>query len=142
MTKLESIRRSSTMVVGCGRLGARLADGLSEAGKNSIVVDRSPEAFRKLSTAYGGLTYIGDATDLEVLKTAGIETVQTLIVVTDDDNTNIMIAQFAKAYFGIEKVITRLYDPERIAVYSAMDIDTICPLSLAESHIKSQMDFK
>ena len=44
----------------CGRLGSTLANQLSDAGKNVILIDQNEAAFRKLSPAYAGLTLTGD----------------------------------------------------------------------------------
>lgn len=125
-----------SVIIGCGRLGASLANDLSDENKDVIIVDRDKSAFRKLSPSYGGLTLIGDATDLDILIEAGIEKASLVIVVTNNDNTNIMISQISKKQFKVEKVITRLYDPERTFVYDDQEIKTISPLILSTNKIK------
>ncbi len=124
-----------TIIVGCGRLGANLANALSDHGDNVIIVDKNEEAFRKLSAAYGGLTLPGDATDISVLKAAGIERADVVVSVTNLDNTNIMVAQIAKEQYRIPRVVCRLYDPERECVYHEFGIDTICPAVLSAKEI-------
>jgi trk system potassium uptake protein TrkA len=128
--------KTYTIIVGCGRLGASLANELSELNRDVIVIDRDKNAFRKLSPSYGGLTLIGDATDLNLLKKAEIEKAGTLIVVTNNDNTNIMIAQISKELYHVGQVITRVYDPERTYVYKNQDIETVSPLTLLKDKIK------
>jgi len=54
-----------------------------------------------------------------------------VISVTNDDNTNIMIAQMAKELFKKQRIIARLYDPELECVYHELNIDTICPAVLS-----------
>ena len=115
-----------TVIIGCGRLGASLAGTLSEEGGNVLVTDRDNNSFRKLPPSFGGLTLTGDATDINVLRDAQIEKATAIVVVTNNDNTNIMIAQMAKELFKKERVIARLYDPEREYVYREFGIDTIC----------------
>ena len=88
-------------------------------------------AFRKLDAAYGGLTLVGDATDVAVLRSAQIERADTVVSVTNDDNTNIMVAQIACNLYHIPNVVCRLYDPEREVVYREFGIDTICPTVLS-----------
>jgi trk system potassium uptake protein TrkA len=61
-----------TVVIGCGRLGANLANALSDEDGNVLIIDKNKDAFRKLSPSYGGLTVVGDATDLGVLQEAQI----------------------------------------------------------------------
>ena len=128
-------RAPYTLIVGCGRLGAGLADTLSEEGEDVLILDRDKSAFRKLSSSFGGLTLEGEGTDLDVLKEAGIGRADTVIAVTDSDNVNILIAQLAREVFSVGRVITRLYDPERECVYRELGIDTICPALLSANEI-------
>jgi trk system potassium uptake protein TrkA len=131
--------KTFTIIIGCGRLGASLANELSEMANDVIVIDRDKSAFRKLSPSYGGLTLIGDATDLNILKKAEIEKATTLIVVTNNDNTNIMISQISKELYGVSKVITRVYDPERSYVYDNQGIETVSPLILLKDRIRTMI---
>ena len=124
-----------TIIVGCGRLGANLANTLSDNGGNIIIIDKNPDAFRKLSPSYGGIVISGDATEMSVLNNAEIEKASAVISVTNKDNTNIMVAQLAKEMFNIKRVIARLYDPECEYVYQEFGIDTICPADLSTKEI-------
>ena len=124
-----------TIIVGCGRLGANLANTLSDSGEDVLIIDKNKEAFRKLSPAFGGLTLNGDATDLDVLQEAQISNATAVIAVTNNDNANILVAQIAREMFHIERVIARLYDPEREYVYREFGIDTICPAVLSVKEI-------
>ena len=124
-----------TVIIGCGRLGASLANAISDREASVMMVDRDERAFRKLGSAYGGLTLTGDATDIAVLRSAEIERADTVVSVTNDDNTNIMVAQIARNVYHIPNVICRLYDPEREIVYKEFGIDTICPTVLSTREI-------
>ncbi|MDR1705372.1 MAG: TrkA family potassium uptake protein [Clostridiales bacterium] len=128
-----------TIIAGCGRLGANLANRLSEEGLGVIIIDLTADAFRKLSPSYSGLTLVGDATYINVLCEAGIERASAVVTVTNYDNTNILVAQIAKKMFGIEHVIARLYDPEREFVYRDFKIDTISPAVLSMKEIDKLM---
>lgn len=129
-----------TLIIGSGRLGASLANDLSDQEKNVIVVDVDKSSFRKLSPSFGGLTVTGDATSLNILKEAQIELADVVIVVTNDDNINIMISQMAKEIFKKEKVISRLYDPERQSVYEGFDINLIYPAILSVNEINRLLE--
>lgn len=124
-----------TIIIGCGRLGANLANTLSDQGTNVLILDKDENSFRKLSSSYGGLTLVGDATDISALKEADIEHAQVVVSVTNNDNTNIMAAQIAKESYNIPRVVCRLYDPERECVYHEFGIDTICPAVLSAQEI-------
>jgi len=124
-----------TIIIGCGRLGANLANTLSDSGEDVLIIDKNKDSFRKLSPAFGGLTLNGDATDLDVLQEAQISNATAVIAVTNNDNANILVAQIAREIFHIERVIARLYDPEREYVYREFGIDTICPAVLSVKEI-------
>jgi len=128
--------RGHHIIVGCGRLGANLANTLSDEGKNVVMIDKNEGAFRKLSASFGGILLAGDATDLATLREAQIEAATAVITVTNHDNTNILVAQIAKEMFKIDQVVARLYDPERECVYHEFKIATISPATLSRKEIE------
>ena len=123
------------IIIGCGRLGASLANTLSDKEGDVLIMDKSKESFRRLSADFGGLSIVGSGTDIEALKNANISNADVVISVTNDDNTNIMIAQLARDMFHVNRVIARLYDPERESVYQELGIDTICPSVLSVKEV-------
>lgn len=136
------------IIVGCGRLGASLAMELTEKGIGVLVIDKDPKSFQRLSSSYGGLTMEADATDMEILVEAEIEKATAIVSVTNRDNVNIMVAQMAREWFHKERVICRLYDPERACIYKELEIDTICPSTLSAReaekliHEKKEMSYE
>lgn len=125
-----------TIIVGCGRLGANLANALSDAQGNVLIMDLHKDSFRKLSPSFGGLAVTADATDLDALQEAGMEKADTVIVVTNNDNVNVMVALLAREIFKVREVIARLYDPERECVYREFGIQTVCPAVLSMKEIE------
>ena len=119
------------IIVGCGRLGSMLANRLSRLGNSVVVIDRDEAAFRHLSTEFSGFQIAGDAAELAVLRRAGIEQADCLLAITHHDNVNLMVTQVAKTVFGVPKVIARIFDPSREAVYHQFGVETICPTSLS-----------
>ncbi len=105
------------IIVGCGRLGATLANTLSDNNGNVLIMDTENSSFRRLASNFGGLSIVGNGMDLDDLKNAQIKKASAVIAVTNHDNTNIMAAQLARDLFHVNKVIARLYDPERESVY-------------------------
>lgn len=128
-------RHAYTVVVGCGRLGAGIADTLYDEGEDVVVVDKDKDSFRKLSSSFGGLSIEGNGMDLDILDSVELKRADTLIAVTDNDNVNIMISQLAKEVFNVRKVIARLSDPQRSCVYQDFGIETICPSVLSARQV-------
>ena len=129
-----------TIIIGCGRLGANLANTLSDEGENVLIMDETKESFRRLASNYGGLSIVGNGTEFDKLQEARIDRATAVIAVTNDDNTNIMAAQIAREIFNVKKVIARLHDPECEIVYRELGIDTICPAVLSAKEIDKLMD--
>lgn len=133
--------KENTVIIGCGKLGASLATSLSENGGSVVVIDKSEDSFRKLGSSFTGLIFVGDGTDLEMLQQVQIEEADVVLVVTDNDNTNVMISQIARQIFHVPHVIARLYDSERECVYRQLNIEIICPNALSVKEIDKVLHF-
>ena len=127
------------IIVGCGRLGAHLADTLSDDGKDVLIIDKEEKSFKKLSNAFSGMTMVGDACEMFIRGECNIGKATAVIAVTNMDNTNIMAAQIAKEMYSIKNVIARLYDPDRECVYQEFGIKTICPVIMSTDAVCSML---
>lgn len=117
------------IVVGCGRVGAGLASSLTEEGHSVAIIDRRADAFRRLPEGFTGQMVQGIGFDRDRLLEAGVERAGALAAVTNGDNSNILIARVARETFGIERVVARIYDPRRAAIYQRLGVPTIGPVS-------------
>jgi trk system potassium uptake protein TrkA len=113
------------VVMGCGRVGSSLAAGLERLGHDVAVVDRDPTAFRRLGPDFRGHQVKGMGFDREVLLAAGIERAGAFAAVSSGDNSNIIAARVARENFGVERVVARIYDAKRAAVYERLGIPTV-----------------
>jgi trk system potassium uptake protein TrkA len=129
------------VILGCGRVGARLATTLDAEGHRVTIVDRNPDAFRRfLNDGYGGEAVIGVGIDEDVLRRAGIEDADVFVAATNLDNVNVMASQIAHHIFQVPKVIARLYDPIREEVYHTAGLATVCPTVVGAERIKAMLD--
>lgn len=119
------------VIIGCGRLGSHLANQLSRGGDSVVVIDKSEETFRNLSAEFSGFRLEGDATRMSVLREARVNRADILMATTHEDNVNLMAAQVARRIFGVPRVLARVFDPKREAVYAQLEIETVCPTALA-----------
>lgn len=115
------------LVIGCGNVGAALCGALSAQGHDVSVISSDKEQFSNLPPDFNGYTTFGVPIDKEVLKKAGIENCDALAAVTSDDNTNLMVIQLAKQFFGVPKVFARVNDPKKHEVFSEFGLETVCP---------------
>jgi trk system potassium uptake protein TrkA len=114
------------IIVGCGRVGARVAAELDQRGEHVTVIDISPRAFGRLPANFGGETMRGNGTDEDVMRTAGAEQADILMALTEGDNRNALAAQLGKHTFGIPRVVAKINDPLRGEAYRALGVETIC----------------
>ena len=117
------------VIVGCGRVGSALANELVEAGHSVAIIDRREEAFARLGAGFSGQMIIGIGFDRNVLISAGIQHADAVAAVTSGDNSNILIARVARENFAIERVVARIFDPQRAAVYQRLGIATVATVS-------------
>jgi trk system potassium uptake protein TrkA len=97
-------------------------------GHDVTVIDQNSEAFNRLNPDFPEeRTMLGNGTDEDVLRRAGLETADAFVAVTNGDNRNILAAQIARHVFGVRKVMCRIYDPIRQEAYNSMGLESISP---------------
>ncbi|MDO4850918.1 MAG: NAD-binding protein [Actinomycetota bacterium] len=132
---MPRIKRNA-IIVGCGQFGAAVAGNLSSRGYGVTVIDKDEEAFHRLDGEYGGFTTTGDGGNASVLRSAGITGADILLATTDDDDTNILIAEIASRIYGVEHVYARLNDMHKAELFDGYNIEAICPLQLCLSQFE------
>ena len=113
------------VIMGCGRVGSTLAHILEESGHSVAVIDRDPDAFRRLGGHFNGRRVTGMGFDRDTLQEAGIEEAGALAAVSSGDNSNVLAARVARETFGVEHVVARIKDPGRAEVYERLGIPTV-----------------
>jgi trk system potassium uptake protein TrkA len=114
------------IIVGCGRVGARVASELDQRGENVTVIDISARAFSRLPASFKGETVRGNGTDEDTMRSAGADQADIVMTLTEGDNRNALAAQLAKHRFDVPRVIAKINDPLRGEAYRALGLETIC----------------
>jgi trk system potassium uptake protein TrkA len=128
------------VIMGCGRVGGRLAGLLDIEGHSVTILDIDSYSFRRLPPEFTGTALVGDGMDEEALKKAGIEEADAFVAVTEVDNHNIMAAQIARYIFNVPKVVCRIYDPMRRELFSSLGIDTLSPTTTFAQMLKDRIE--
>src|SRR5688572_12896374 len=123
------------IVIGCGRLGSGLAQALSLWGHQVIAIDNDPTTFTRLETGFKGQTLTGFGFDREVLLQAGIERTDGLAAMTASDEVNLVTARMAHQFFRVPRVVARVYDPRKAAIYQRLGVQTITPVTWGVNRI-------
>ncbi len=129
----------NVVIMGCGRVGAQLASLLDADGHKVTVLDIDAHSFRRLPPSFGGTALVGDGTDEEVLRRAGIGEADAFVAVTQGDNRNVMAAQVAKHVFNVPRVLCRIYDPLRKDVYEALGLEAISPTTVFAQLLRDKL---
>ena len=127
------------IIMGCGRVGAQLASLLDADGHQITVLDIDAHSFRRLPPSFGGTALVGDGTNEEMLRKAGITEADAFVAVTQGDNRNVMGAQIAKNIFNVQRVICRIYDPLRKDVYEALGLEAISPTTVFAQLLRDKL---
>ena len=125
------------LIIGCGRVGSTVAKRLAADGWNVTAIDEKEEALTRLGSHWNGGFIVGHGMDVDVLRAAGIEEAEAVVVATNGDNTNLVIAQVAQKRFDNQCVVVRVLDPARADFYKTLGLRTICPTQTA---IETLMD--
>jgi len=115
------------IIMGCGRVGAGLAQRLQREGHDVTVLDPDAFAFRRLLSEFAGRRLQGSGTDDRMLIEAGIEQADVFIAVASGDNRNILASQKAKEIYGVKRVVTRVKDPLRAELFARLGLQTFSP---------------
>lgn len=128
------------VIMGCGRVGARLAALLDIEGHSVTILDTDAYSFRRLPPDFGGTALMGSGVDQEILKQAGIEEADAFVAVTQGDNRNVMAAQIAGHIFSVPKVVCRIYDPLRRELYNSLGIESLSPTTIFAQLLKEKLE--
>ncbi len=128
------------LIMGCGRVGARLATIMDGEGHEVTILDTSPSAFSRLPPTFNGTPVVGDATDDTVLRNAGVENADVFVAVTQGDNRNVMASQIAKKVFHVPRVVTRIYDPIRQEIFRELGLETFSPTTVLTRMIHESIE--
>lgn len=128
------------VIVGCGRVGAELAQVLQTREFSVSIIDKDANAFeQRLLPGFSGKRLVGVGFDQEILEEAGIRDAQIFVSVTRGDNTNIVAARIAKEHYNVPKVAALIYDPRRAQMYERLGISTVAEVAWATDQMLAKV---
>jgi len=127
------------VIMGCGRVGATLAQSLETRGHSVAVIDQNPDAFRRLDADFSGKKVTGLGFDRGTLVQAGIEDAYAFAAVSDGDNSNIISARVVRETYGVANVVARIYDPHRAEIYQRLGIPTVATVRWTADQVLRRM---
>ncbi len=128
-----------TVIIGCGRVGATIAQDLEAEGHQIVIIDIATAAFDRLPTTFKGAAVRGDGTDEDTLRRAGAEYADLFLALTEGDNRNVMAAQLAVEALGAKRVVAKINDPVRAEAYADLGIATLCRTDLMVDAVREYL---
>ena len=125
--------------MGCGRVGARIATELDQAGHGVAIIDRSDGAFERLEDDFSGQRITGSGLHRGVLERAGIENAYAFAALANGDNSNIIAARTVSQIYQVPQVVARIYDPERAELYERIGIPTVASVARTSAAVMSRL---
>ena len=119
------------VVIGCGRVGSAVAREFRAEGWEVTAVDEKEEALARLGLGWSGGFVVGHGMDSEVLRRAGADEADAVVVATSGDNTNLVVGQVVSKRYGVDCVVVRILDPARAEFYAARGMQIVCPTKTA-----------
>jgi trk system potassium uptake protein TrkA len=104
---VESISVVNIVIVGAGDVGYSLAEHLISQGHHISIIERSTQVCEELNNKLDMLSINDNATDPLTLEEAGIKNADMIIAVTPNDETNLIVCNFAMQY-GVPQRIARI----------------------------------
>jgi len=125
---MKSVERlhSHVIICGYGRNGQQAAHTLKIHNVPFVVVERSEERMEKNSDDQSSLIFLlGDATEDEVLRRAGIEKARALITALPDDADNVFIVLSARSLRSDLRIIARASDHGSVSKLKKAGADNV-----------------
>lgn len=113
------------IVVGCSATGYHLAKLLLVAQHEVIILEKSLSRCQLLRDELGSIVMHGDGTDLADLRRAGITRADTVVAVTNKDETNLIICQMAKHAYSVNRTVATIKDTKNHTVFRILGVDSV-----------------
>ncbi|RLB15765.1 MAG: Trk system potassium transporter TrkA [Deltaproteobacteria bacterium] len=113
------------IIIGGGETGLALATSLDATTINTKIIEKDGQRCLELAEKLKRVVVLnGDGTDREFLLEENIADVDIMVVITGDDENNVLISLLGKA-LGAKKTVTRIGNLSYIPLISAIGIDTV-----------------
>lgn len=104
--------RNHIVVCGAGKTGVHIIDELVKLQIPFVVVDNDEERLKALQEKYKDVHYItGDATQDEVLQSAGVERAKGVVTALPTDRDNLFVVITARQLNPRARIVTKAVDP-------------------------------
>jgi len=112
------------MIVGGGEIGSGLTKSLSEKKQDIVLIERDEDLCKALADELNATVIHGDATEPDVLEEAGVKEADVLVVVTGEDEINLLVCLVAKELSNAA-IITRATKEEYKKIFLKIGVSNV-----------------
>jgi Trk K+ transport system NAD-binding subunit len=112
------------IIVGGGQVGRSLATRLEDRGENVVIIEQDEQVVERARNE-GFKVQVGNGTDTDVLRSAGIENAKTVVAATGDDDVNLLVAQLSSSKFNVDRIIARANNTDNVDAFEDLGVRTI-----------------
>ena len=112
------------IVVGGGKVGYYLTKQLLSEGHEVLLLEKDRRRQAMLAEQMGEVVVQGDGCEVRIMSEAGFGRADVIVAVTGDDEDNLVICQMAKRKFQAPRTVARVNDPDNVALFQKLGIDT------------------
>lgn len=112
------------VVAGGGTVGGRLVRSLLEKRHDVVLIDTDREICNKLYAETGVVAICGRATDIDVLKEAGLRKADIMVIATPFDADNLASAILARS-LEVPRTVVRMRDPDYEDAYKVAGVTKV-----------------
>lgn len=125
--RLLGVEPMTTLVIGANDLGQLFARQLHSQHHDVVVIDTDQQLIDRVRQ-HGISTITGDATDLQVLRKAGVERAKAVVALTPSDKLNLLVSQVVRSHFKVATIVARAENESTSSVLRDLGIMVLNPL--------------
>lgn len=128
LAKFFKVMPNHTIIIGADETARVLAERLVAAGETISVIDSDIDNCAKAQLIKEVSVFCDDATDVDVLKRAGVGEAKAIIVATESDKVNLLVSQVIKSKFGEKRLVARANTTSNFTAFTELGLETMSPV--------------
>ncbi|NNE99253.1 MAG: hypothetical protein HKN25_09575 [Pyrinomonadaceae bacterium] len=139
MSKFFRVMPRLTVIIGADETARLLAEKLVSVGESVSIIDTDEENCATAKEIKNSNVYCEDATDVDVLRKAGVPTAKAVIVATPSDKVNILVSQVIRSNFGEKRVVARANTTSNVSAFKEAGIETMSPVQASVAILENMV---
>lgn len=125
MVTKRSVRVTRVLIYGATNMGLLVAKRLEGSSIEVTIIEPKQELAEKAASDLAKAVVLhGNATDIDLLKEASIETANFFIAASGDEQSNLLASMLAKK-FGARKTVVITDESNYVAIFSSLGMDVV-----------------